>query len=50
MEWAKLVFGEFAPHRNTLHRWIRDGRIYPQPKMVGKNWFVSPAADYTGNK
>lgn len=48
-EWAKIVFGDHAPHPNTLHRWTHEGRIYPQPKKVGKNWFVSPQAEYRGD-
>lgn len=48
-EWAKLVFGDYAPHVNTLHRWVNDGRIYPQPQKVGKNWFVKPTAEYKGD-
>jgi predicted site-specific integrase-resolvase len=45
-EWAKLVFGQFAPHANTLLKWTHEGRIHPQPKKVGKNWFVAPTAEY----
>lgn len=45
-EWAKIVFGEHAPHVNTLHRWTHEGRIHPQPRKIGKNWFVPPSAEY----
>jgi predicted site-specific integrase-resolvase len=44
--WAEIVFGDFAPHVNTLHRWVHEGRIHPRPQKVGKNWFVSPTAEY----
>lgn len=49
MEWARIVFGDYAPHRNTLHKWTHEGRIHPQPEIVGKNWFVSPKAKYQGD-
>lgn len=48
IEWAKAKFGEHAPHVNTLRRWVREGRIHPQPKKVGKTWFVKPHAEYQG--
>jgi len=44
--WAELMFGEHAPHRNTLMRWVNDGRIYPLPKKIGRTWFCTPDADY----
>lgn len=47
--WAKLVFPAKTPHRNTLNRWTHEGRIHPQPEKVGKNWFVSPSAEYQGD-
>jgi len=45
-EWAALVFGEHKPHPSTLLRWVHDGRIKPQPKKIGRAYFVDPAADY----
>lgn len=45
-EWAVLVFGEHKPHVNTLHRWVHEGRISPQPKKVGNRFFVDPKAEY----
>lgn len=36
--WATTVFGEHAPHKNTLLRWVHDGRIQPQPKKIGRTW------------
>ncbi|TCG04624.1 hypothetical protein BZM27_39655 [Paraburkholderia steynii] len=44
--WAKEMFGEYAPHRNTLHNWRRNARIYPLPIKVGRMYFVSPDAQY----
>lgn len=44
--WARIVFGEHAPHANTLLRWVREGRIQPQPRKVGRKWFVKPDAGY----
>ena len=44
-DWAGLVFKE-APHYNTLVRWVKNGLIYPQPKRIGKYWFVRSDAEY----
>lgn len=45
-EWAVEVFGKHKPHVNTLHRWVHDGKIRPQPKKVGRTFFVEPSAEY----
>lgn len=45
-EWAVLVFGEHKPHPSTLLRWIHDGKIKPQPKKIGRTYFVAPTAEY----
>lgn len=45
-KWAEIVFGEFAPHINTLHRWIHTGRISPKPLKRANKWWVSPTAQY----
>jgi len=45
--WAQLMFGEYSPHANTLRRWVHDGRIQPQPKKMGRHWFVKVDAEYT---
>lgn len=44
--WAAAKFGEHAPHIGTLRRWARDGKIYPVPRKIGRDWMVSPRADY----
>ena len=44
--WAQLLLGDHAPHDNTLLRWVHDGRIQPQPKKIGRKWFVRPDAEY----
>lgn len=44
--WAAAMFGEAAPHPNTLLFWIRDGKIAPQPKKIGRQYFCSPDAEY----
>ncbi|NML61792.1 hypothetical protein HHL21_12015 [Massilia sp. RP-1-19] len=44
--WAAMVFGEHAPHSNTLLRWIHDGRIQPQARKIGRKWWVAPTAEY----
>jgi hypothetical protein len=48
-EWASEKFGERAPHIGTLRRWARDGKIYPAPRKVGRDWLVRPHADYVTN-
>jgi predicted site-specific integrase-resolvase len=50
-EWAKAKFApEDQPHPNTLRRWTHDGRIFPQPKLIGKSWYVEECAEYKGGK
>lgn len=44
--WADQVFGEHQPHYNTLLRWIREGRIQPPAKRIGRHYYVRPEADY----
>jgi predicted site-specific integrase-resolvase len=40
------MFGEHAPHANTLLRWVHEGRIQPPPKKIGRKWWVVPSAEY----
>ncbi|MFM0732356.1 excisionase [Paraburkholderia sediminicola] len=47
--WAKQVFGEYAPHRNTLYNWRRFGWIVPAPIKIGNRYFVEPTAVYADN-
>lgn len=47
--WAATVFGEHAPHPNTLRRWVHDGRFYPPAKKIGRTWWVTPDAEYVGD-
>lgn len=50
-EWAKQKFAEKdQPHPNTLRRWTHDGRIYPQPKLIGNHWYVEECAEYQGDR
>ncbi|RQR94542.1 hypothetical protein DIE04_18990 [Burkholderia sp. Bp8994] len=44
--WAEQTFGEYAPHRNTLLSWVKNGKICPFPKKVGRRYFVTPEAEY----
>jgi len=44
--WIVLLLGEHAPHKNTVLRWVHEGRIYPQPIKVGKQWNVRKDAAY----
>lgn len=47
--WADMMFGEHAPHINTLRRWVIDGRIQPQPQKIGRKWWVVPGAAYVND-
>lgn len=44
--WAEAVFGEAAPHVQTLRRWARESRIHPAPRRHGRAYFVEPGAQY----
>jgi predicted site-specific integrase-resolvase len=44
--WLELNYGEHQPHRNTIHNWIRDGKIQPAPKKHGRDYYVKPDAEY----
>lgn len=44
--WASMVFGEHAPHSNTLLRWVHDGRIQPRARKIARKWWVTPNAEY----
>ena len=44
--WAETIFGEHKPHRNTLMNWIRNGRIRPVPRKVGREYLCKPNAEY----
>lgn len=44
--WARKVYGDFAPSKGTLRRWVRDGRIQPQPQKQGRAYFLKPEAEY----
>lgn len=47
-EWATAMFSK-VPHNNTLLRWVHEGRIQPQPKKVGREWWVRPTAEYVSD-
>jgi hypothetical protein len=44
--WAAETFGDHCPHRNTLLNWIRNGKITPTPKKIGRSYFCEPTACY----
>jgi hypothetical protein len=44
-EWAQATFSH-PPHKNTLFRWVNEGRIQPQPRKIGRRWWVEPTAEY----
>lgn len=44
-EWDKLNFD--PPHSiRTLREWAKNGRIYPKPELVGREYRVQPDAVY----
>lgn len=49
-EWRK----QFSPppHPATVLRWIKKGIIQPEPKKMGRNWYIAAHATYvvTANK
>jgi len=47
-EWAAAEFNT-PPHKNTLLKWIHDGRIQPPPVKVGKKWQIKRGAQYRGD-
>lgn len=44
-EWAATMFSK-VPHANTLRRWVHDGHIQPQPRKIGRAFFVKVDAEY----
>jgi hypothetical protein len=48
--WAEQIFGEYAPHRNTLYNWRRFGWIVPSPIRIGHRYFVEPTAVYADRR
>lgn len=44
--WAASIFGEHCPHRNTLLNWIRNGKIRPTPRKIGRSYYCAPDATY----
>lgn len=49
-EWATSMFGNKAPHYNTLLRWVHEGRIQPQPKKMGRRYWLVRDAKYEGDE
>lgn len=43
--WARLTYGDDAPHIVTLRRWAREGKIAGAVKQ-GRSYFVPPDAVY----
>jgi len=44
--WAAKTFGDYAPHPNTITKWIANGHIVPAPQKIGRGYFVTPDAKY----
>ncbi|MBN3814691.1 hypothetical protein G3N97_37170 [Paraburkholderia sp. Ac-20347] len=40
------MFGDRVPHANTLLNWIKNGKIRPVPRKVGRQYFCRPDAEY----
>lgn len=47
--WAKKRYGDDAPSIYTLRRWVKQAKIVPAPKKVGRMYFIQPGAIYLGN-
>lgn len=46
-EWANEQFGSCAPKCDeTLRRWVRQGKIIPRPRKIGKDYAVRSDARY----
>ncbi|HIB5469009.1 MULTISPECIES: excisionase [Klebsiella pneumoniae complex] len=45
LQWACAHY-ETPPSLSTLRRWTREGRIYPAPELHGKEYKVTPDAQY----
>jgi hypothetical protein len=43
--WARLQFDP-PPCRETLRRWARSLRIYPEPEKIGRTYYVDRNARY----
>lgn len=42
--WAERL--QPAPHINTLRNWVRNGRIIPVPRKLGRSYYVHPDAKH----
>lgn len=45
--WAERTFGDDAPCLRTLLSWAESGEIYPQPKQIGKDFWIAENAILT---
>jgi hypothetical protein len=43
--WAEQRFHP-APAERTLRRWVKEGRIVPAPVLLGRTYYVDPAAQH----
>ena len=44
-EWTARNFSP-APHKNTVVKWVKEGRIFPVPIFIGRAYFVEETAQY----
>lgn len=44
-QWAKRYFDR-PPHPDTVRKWRREGKIKPDPILVGRRWYVWSNANY----
>jgi hypothetical protein len=48
-EWDKRVFN--PPHsQRTLQKWAREGKIYPKPKRIGREYRVQEGAVFVSSE
>jgi len=47
--WAERNYeSDSVPHKNTLHRWARDGWIFPVPEKQGRRYMCEAHAKFVG--
>lgn len=45
--WAQSLLGDSAPRMETVRLWNRKGKIYPQFRKIGRQYFGKADAVYT---
>jgi hypothetical protein len=48
--WGARQFPEATPHVNTLRKWAREGKIHPNPRKHGREYYVPEDAEYMSDE